>query len=380
MEPRIDLNKEYGLVLEGGGARGAYQVGAWRALREAGIKIKGVAGTSVGALNGALICMDEFEKAEEIWWNIKFSRVLNNVEDEVIESLKRFDVSNEELTELAANAKKIFTDRGLDITPLKELIAETIDEEKIRNSPIEFFATTLSLTDRKEINFDVRKAPEGTMKDMVLASAYLPGFKSEKLGGKLYMDGGTVNNVPVNVLTDRGYKDVIVIRIHGIGIDREKLFDIPEDVDLYRIEPQKKLGNGLDFDTKRARRNMQLGYYDAQRFLYGLCGTNYYIDLPDSEAYCFERLMAEQEHFGEFLGEYMVRTDTERYSGYRACTEKLFPAAARKLKLSSGWNYRDLYGALLEACAKKLKLEVFSVYMEQEILSRICDRLTGVTA
>lgn len=64
MEPVLDLSKEYGLVLEGGGAKGAYQIGAWKALREAGVKIRGVAGTSVGALNGALICMGDMDRAE----------------------------------------------------------------------------------------------------------------------------------------------------------------------------------------------------------------------------------------------------------------------------------------------------------------------------
>lgn len=62
MEARIDLTKEYGLVLEGGGAKGAYQIGAWKALKEAGVKIKGIAGTSVGALNGALICMGDMRQ------------------------------------------------------------------------------------------------------------------------------------------------------------------------------------------------------------------------------------------------------------------------------------------------------------------------------
>ena len=75
MKLRIDLEKEYGIVLEGGGARGAYQIGVWKALREAGMKIKGVAGTSVGALNGALICMDDLGKAEEIWGNMTYSTV-----------------------------------------------------------------------------------------------------------------------------------------------------------------------------------------------------------------------------------------------------------------------------------------------------------------
>ena len=68
MNPVIDLTKEYGLVLDGGGARGAYQIGAWKALTEAGVKVNAVAGTSVGALNGALICMGDVKSAEEIWY------------------------------------------------------------------------------------------------------------------------------------------------------------------------------------------------------------------------------------------------------------------------------------------------------------------------
>ena len=57
MELKLDRNKTYGLALEGGGAKGAYQIGAWKALREAGIRFSAVSGTSVGALNGAMIVM-----------------------------------------------------------------------------------------------------------------------------------------------------------------------------------------------------------------------------------------------------------------------------------------------------------------------------------
>ena len=84
MKPVLDLTKEYGLVLDGGGARGAYQIGAWKALREAGVKIEAVAGTSVGALNGALICMGDLEKAEKIWREMTFSTVMD-VDDEEME-------------------------------------------------------------------------------------------------------------------------------------------------------------------------------------------------------------------------------------------------------------------------------------------------------
>ncbi|OYO51117.1 hypothetical protein CG709_20055, partial [Lachnotalea glycerini] len=64
MNPVIDLSKEYGIVLEGGGAKGAYQIGAWKAFEEVGVKVNAVAGTSVGALNAAMICMGDYKKAE----------------------------------------------------------------------------------------------------------------------------------------------------------------------------------------------------------------------------------------------------------------------------------------------------------------------------
>ena len=83
MKAVIDLTKEYGLVLEGGGAKGAYQIGAWKALKEAGVELKGIAGTSVGALNGALICMGDLEKAERLWENISYSKIMS-VDDGVM--------------------------------------------------------------------------------------------------------------------------------------------------------------------------------------------------------------------------------------------------------------------------------------------------------
>ena len=91
MDCKLDLSKEYGIVLEGGGAKGSYQIGAWKALREAGIKIKGIAGTSVGALNGALICMDALEQAEALWENIRYSQVMD-IDDMVMESIRKKDL------------------------------------------------------------------------------------------------------------------------------------------------------------------------------------------------------------------------------------------------------------------------------------------------
>ena len=123
MKAKIDLTKEYGLILDGGGARGAYQIGAWKALVEAGVKVNAVAGTSVGALNGALICMGDVKQAEKIWSEMTFSRVMD-VDDAWMERL--FNKENT-LGEVISEMKKRLSDGGIDITPLKNLIHEMVD-------------------------------------------------------------------------------------------------------------------------------------------------------------------------------------------------------------------------------------------------------------
>ena len=174
MQPVIYLEKEYGLALEGGGAKGAYQIGAWQALEEAGVKIRGVSGTSVGALNGALICQGDLETAKMLWANISYSKIMD-VDDDRMERMfqgtLKWKEALEELTKFIAN-------RGADITPLKNLIAEHVDEEKLRNSGRELFVSTYSVTDRMQLDVDIRDMPEGYVKDLLLASAYLPVFRN----------------------------------------------------------------------------------------------------------------------------------------------------------------------------------------------------------
>ena len=356
---KLDLSREYGLVLEGGGAKGSFQIGAWRALREAGIKIKGVSGVSVGALNGALICMDDPEKAEDIWHNINYSAVMD------------FNMNTGSILETAEEIKKLIKDRGVDITPLKKLLHETVDEEKIRNSHCELFATTFSVSDMKLLNIDVKSASEGKMEEILLASAFFPVFKTEKLSGKLYTDGGGFNNVPLDVLVDRGYQDVIVVRIYGPGYDREKKVKIPEGTNIYHIAPREELGGVLEFDKKRSRKNMALGYLEASRLLYGLDGRRYYIYAPYEEPYYFDRMMSELELLKIYLESVLDEEALAYLDGYRFYTENVFPELARELKLKPDWDYKDMYLAILEELAVTFKISRYRVYKADELAREI---------
>ncbi len=373
MRFQLDLTKEYGIVLEGGGARGSYQIGAWKALREAGIKIRGIAGASVGALNGALICMDDLEKAEKIWENIRYSQVMD-VDDTVIETVKNLDLKSLDLMKVAEDAKRILKDKGFDITPLKNLIESVVDEEKIRQSDRELYMTTYSVTDRRLLVLNAKDIPEGEIGDMLLASAYFPAFRNDKLGGKRYLDGGGWNNVPINVLLEQGYQDILVIRIYGLGYDSERTTEIPEDVHVTHIAPRQDLGGILEFDRTRARKNMTLGYYDAKRVLYGLEGRWYYLYAPESDAYYFERFITEVEEFVRCGLLPMPEQIPEELSGYRVYTELVFPYLAQRMKLKKNWTYKELYLSFLEDTARSFRISRFHIYTPAELKQKINEK------
>ena len=372
MEPVIDLSKEYGLVLEGGGAKGAYQIGAWKALKEAGVQIRGVAGTSVGALNGALICMGDLEQAERLWKTIAYSKVMDVDDGQMSRLFDKEKLKPELLRSTLKDTFKVLGEGGADIAPLRKLIEENIDEERIRKSPMEFYSCTYSLTDRKELDVDMKAVPEGQMQDMLLASSYLPVFKNEKLHGKTYMDGGVTNVLPVNTLLDRGYENLILIRIFGVG--HEKKITIPEEVTVLEIAPRSSLGSILQFDGAKSRRNMRMGYYDALRMIYGLEGKIYNIEEKEEECYYLKRLIGiEQVTLKILLSRYKLEYEV----GMRGYLEAILPMIAAELKIGNDWNYRNLYLSILEASAKLLRIGKYRVYTVEELEMAVRKKAEG---
>lgn len=392
MKLQFDLSKEYGLVLEGGGAKGAYQIGAWKALREEGVKIKGLSGVSVGALNGALICMDNLEKANEIWENISYSQVMD-VDDAKMDSIIRGDLKNINLNEVVQEGLRVIKEHGMDVTPLKNLIAKVCDEDIIRNSPMDFFIVTYSLSDRQLIDVNAKDVPEGLIPDMLLASAYLPTFKRETLHGKRYIDGGVQDRVPLDSLINRGYQDIIVLRIYGFGV--EKRVKIPEDVNVIDVAPRQNLGGVLEFDSARSRRNMKLGYYDAKRMMYGLAGEEYYLDMELTEEEAYDRLrkmaflyIGQEEKDSEEANAAQHAGEQERISGLlfnvrknellsklRRINEEILPEAGRRLLKNRAWSYRDLYIHMLENTAVALRISRYEIYTEEELLAKIREKI-----
>lgn len=352
MELKLDNSKTYAIALEGGGAKGAYEVGVWQALEEAGIKYNAVSGTSVGALNGAMMVMRDLEGAVRAWKDIRLSDVidLEGDQEENLHKVLNGEVDLHDIQELIPQALDIIRNRGLDVAPLRAWVHEVADEKKIKESDVEFFVSTVSLTDKKGLEVKVNDLPEDEICDMLLASAYHPSFRMEKLGGKYYADGGFVDTLPLHVLVENGYKDIIAVRIPGHGIERR--FRIPEDVNITLISTNSDLGGVLNFDAEQSRRDMLIGYLDAKRVLYGLYGEKYYI----------ERTMSDREALRQLIDR------ADEGANLRRLCERELPRVARRLNVSGG-DYYELFIAVLEQEAETLGIENKRILKDTELLS-----------
>ena len=210
-----------------------------------------------------MIVQDDFETCAELWENVTYSMVIN-ANDEEIQRLTQLRLNREDIRTLIETLRLIIDGRGFDITPFKELLDTYIDEDKIRKSPMDFGVVTVSLSDFKAYEVFKEDIPQGELKNYLLASAYLPVFKSEKLGGKIFLDGGFYDNLPFKMLQNKGYDKLILVRTHARGLTRR--IDRDDD-NIIVIRPSEDLGNTYILEADTCKRNMQLGYYDALKVL-----------------------------------------------------------------------------------------------------------------
>ncbi|MEE0776879.1 MAG: patatin-like phospholipase family protein [Bacillota bacterium] len=348
------------LVFGGGGARGAYEIGVWKALRELEIEFSIVTGTSVGALNGALFAQGDYDKAEALWSEIDTPQVLRLSEDD--------DIT--EATKLLATAKTYlqnvhkYRSVGLDTSPLLELITAHVDENAVRRSPILFGLTTVMLdgksSEAKEYFID--QIPQGQLHQYLMASSALfPALAYQLIDGKIHVDGGYHDNVPTNMALNRGAEMTLSVDLNAVGIDLEPKPSIGQRCEL--IRPCHDLGPVLNFTKEQSRRNIRLGYLDAMKH-YGRYRGRYFTFLPT--AFCrisphdrsklkeTARLLRceERNPLGKLSASTLRREITKRCSGDPQIPETLFFAGA-------------------EAVGKIFGAEPTRVYSEEAYLSAI---------
>jgi NTE family protein len=186
------------IVLGGGGVLGAVQLGMLRALVEAGVRPDLVVGTSVGALNGAVLAAlppaEVADRLEEAW---RSSDARDLFAAGSIARLREFARSG-----VAAHSA----------TPLRRMAAAVLGERRIEDLDVPFTCCAARIEDASEHWFD-----RGPVVEAVLASAAVPGLlPPAEIDGQHYLDGGLVNSIPLGRAVELGAERIFVLQVGRI--------------------------------------------------------------------------------------------------------------------------------------------------------------------
>ena len=325
-----------GVALEGGGARGAYHAGGIKALKDRGIKVSTYVGTSIGAINAAIACTNDINKLVKMWEQAD-NEMLFGIDGEVFQELLNKKITKENLSKAIEKSKQLIKTKGIKIDKIQNYLNEIIDEDKIRKSNIDFGLVTFNLSDKLPIKIFKKDIPKGKIVEYLIASSYLPVFKSTKIiDDKYYMDGGVYDNLPTDMLLEKNCDEIYAIRTKAIGITKRT-----KDKRIKYITPTAKLGSIMLFDPKNSKRLTKLGYYDTLKVIEKLDGYSYYIK-PKNQKY------------------------------YDDIIKKVSPYLLNKLRIEyKTLNNKIITIRLIEKIAKELNICNFKIYNINVLLLKI---------
>ncbi|WP_302652573.1 patatin-like phospholipase family protein [uncultured Clostridium sp.] len=266
------------IALGAGGARGAYQIGAWKALRELGVDYDIVVGSSIGSVNGVAMVQDDYDLALDLWKNISVDKIFAGDVDLDFEPQDIIGSTGK----LVSLLIKILTNKGLDISPFLDLLNDIVDEEKVRASAREFGIVALRVPLIKGMEITKEKMKVGYMAKYILASSSaFPVFPVCEVDGNKYIDGGYYDSLPINFARNLGAEEVVAIDVSLSTTHEEEL----SSNDVIYIKSAWSLGPFLDFDNESIMRNMDLGYNDTMKVYGKYRGFRYTFLLNDEESF-----------------------------------------------------------------------------------------------
>ena len=249
------------VVLSGGGAKGSYQLGVWKALRELHIKYDIVTGTSIGAINGVLMCENSYFKAKRIWRKLNLEYIFNELPK-----------SNKDIDILKLFGGNFIKNGGMDIKKIETIIENTVNKRKFYNSKIDFGLITYNFTTKKPLILSKDKIPSDKLTDYLMASATcFPAFKMKEIDGDKYIDGGYYDNLPIGLAIKLGAEFLIIVDLGAPGFKKKA----NKQIDSIIIKPKNSISFFLNFDEKTAKINAKYGYNDTLKAFKKLDGNKF---------------------------------------------------------------------------------------------------------
>lgn len=248
------------LVLSGGGAKGAYEIGVWKALKKLRIKYDIVTGTSVGALNGVMMVQKDFKKALRIWQNIDYDKIVD-------------DVNMLQKNKVLVCTHNFIHNGGTSVQALEDLVQNSVNEKKFFKSKIDFGLITYNFSKLKPVCILKKNLNKGDIQKYIIASSTcFPFFKKKKINDENYIDGGYYDNLPINLAIDMGAEEVIAVDLKAIGL-KKKVKNT--NVKITYIAPNNDIGDILQFEKDSANKNICLGFNDTMKVYHKLDGKKF---------------------------------------------------------------------------------------------------------
>lgn len=260
------------LVLQGGGVKGAFQIGAYYALKHCRVKIHGFYGTSIGSFNAAMLCAGKDEELLNFWKNVDPGELFG-FEKSMVDGINQEVFDKNFVVGTLTTLKNILFNRGINIDPLLNQIDKLLEEDEVLKSSYDYGLFTVKLKGFTAMPVYKSDIPKGKLKEYIMASCYMPVFKTKKLiDDSIYIDGGFIDSCPVNMAIDKNYDNIYAIRINGIGLDQK----IKEsNANIITINPSRPNGSVLELKHSLIIDNIKMGYYDTLRVLKGYDGFKY---------------------------------------------------------------------------------------------------------
>ena len=256
-----------GLVLSGGGGKGAYELGVWKALKELDLDkyIDVFSGASIGAFNAILFAQDDMQSAENLWDEVTMDKLVPISKFELIKRGLELVIGGRHPNFVKKYMMKKLEEGGVPKDGAREIINKYLNIEKVKRRGKICYAACTELPDFTPKYFKINDYEDDLAKEIIVASASLPMIYdcTDILNGK-YIDGGVVDNTPIFPVYRENCDVIIVVLLSkDVRIDKS-LYPNTKILELIPKNLNENTLNGtLNLDMKAKKMRINEGYNDT---------------------------------------------------------------------------------------------------------------------
>ncbi|MEG2935342.1 MAG: patatin-like phospholipase family protein [Clostridium sp.] len=260
-----------GLVLSGGGGKGAYELGVWKAIKELGLDkyVTAVSGASIGAMNAMLFAQNDYEEALKMWEEVTIEKLLPINNKELIKKGVTLAIGSMTLEVVRKHMPKLLEQGDVPRDGAIEMISKYMNFDKLKSTGVNCYVSCTETTEFKAEYFKINDYDEETARDMILASSSLPMiYESAEVLGKKYLDGGLVDNTPIKPLYDEKCDIIIAVLLSKEAKIERELFPNAKIISIVPSIMENKVLEGLlNLDEEAKDKRIERGYEDTKNLL-----------------------------------------------------------------------------------------------------------------